>query len=99
MNWGHLSELVRRDRIIVSIAAWVYENNHKPIMTDVAYDELSRRVHKDRNIATGNHRMDRFFQRYFSPDTGLWIHDHPDQPGLENAYARYYRRGGKKRRR
>lgn len=91
-KWGTLTERVRHSRIKISIAAWAYENNHKPILSDSAYDELSKLVDRERNIATGNHRLDRFFQRHFDPDTGLWIHKHPDQPGLENVYARCYRK-------
>lgn len=98
MSWGTLSELVRHSRIKVAVAAWAYENNHKPIMSDADYDELSALVDAERNIATGNHRLDRFFQRHFDAHTGLWIHKHPDQRGLENIYARYYQRRRKRRR-
>ncbi len=89
-GWGTLIEQVRRDRIRVSVAAWAYEESYKPIMTDQEYDELSERVHSQRNVATGNHRLDRFFQREFNPDTGLWVHRHPNIPALENIYARYH---------
>lgn len=89
-RWGLLSELVKRDRIKVSIAAWAYEFNHRLIMTDAAYDSLSQQVQTQINIATGNHRMDRFFQRHFTAHSGLWIHEHPNIPGLANIYARYY---------
>ena len=100
-RWGEgpagLTELVRHSRIKVAVAAWAYENNHRLIMSDSAYDELSKLVDAERNIATGNSRLDNFFRRHFSPDTGIWIHSHPDKAGLENIYARYYQQ--KKRRR
>lgn len=99
MKWGKLSELVRKDRITVAVAAWAYENNHKPIMSDAKYDQLSQRVHAQRHIATGNHRLDRFFQRHFDPDTGLWVHKHPDLPAIENIYARYYQKPKRRRKR
>jgi hypothetical protein len=98
MSWGSLVERVRHSRIKIAVAAWAYEHNHKPIMTDKAYDELSRLVHSQRNIATGNHRLDRFFQRHFDPDTGLWVHKHPHPQLLENIYARYYQRRKRRRR-
>lgn len=102
-KWGEgpagLTELVRHSRIKVAVAAWAYENNHKPIMSDQDYDELSRLVDAERNIATGNHRLDRFFQRHFTPDTGLWIHQHPDQRALENIYARFYQPKRRRRKR
>lgn len=88
--WGSLTEQVRRDRIRIAVAAWAYEHNHKPSMSDGDYDALSERVHSHRNVSTGNHRLDRFFQRSFDPDTGLWVHRHPNIAGLENIYARYH---------
>jgi len=97
--WGTLSELVRRDRIRVAVAAWAYETGHRPIMTDRQYDQLSQRVHETRNVATGNHRLDRFFSRNFQADTGLWVHSHPDKAGLENIYARYYQKPKRRRKR
>ena len=101
--WGTgpagLTELVRHSRIKVAVAAWAYENNHRPIMSDAAYDELSALVHQERNIATGNHRLDRFFQRHFDKDTGLWVHKHPDTQGLENIYARFYQPKRRRRKR
>jgi hypothetical protein len=97
---GHqgLTELVRHSRIKVAVAAWAYENNHKPIMDDAAYDDLANLVHQERNIATGNHRLDRFFQRQFDKDTGLWVHKHPHPHLLENIYARYYQQPKRRRR-
>lgn len=102
-KWGTgpagVIEQTRRDRIVVSVAAYAYENRYQPIMSDADYDALSERVHIERNIATGNHRLDRFFQRNFQPDTGLWIHKHPDLPGIINIYARWYHVPKKRRRR
>ena len=96
-QWGTLSERVRHSRIKVAVAAWAYENGHKPIMSDQAYDELSKLVDQERNIATGNHRLDRFFQRHFDPNTGLWVHKHPHLHLLENIYARYYQQKRRKK--
>ena len=93
-----LSEQIRRYRIKVAVAAWAYEYNHKPIMSDKAYDTLSNYIHETRNVATGNHRLDRFFQRNFQADTGLWIHKHPNIPALANIYARYYHKPKRRRR-
>lgn len=85
-----ISERVRRHRIRVSVAALAYEYNYRSVMSDTAYDTLANIVHKHINVATGNHRLDRFFQRHFTPHTGLWIHRHPNILGLINIYARYY---------
>lgn len=99
MKWGHLSELVRHSRIKIAVAAWAYEFGPHPIMSDKDYDALAELVHQERHIATGNHRLDRFFQREFNPDTGMWVHRHPNKAGLENIYARYYYKPKKRRRR
>ncbi len=97
---GHagLTELVRHSRIKIAVAAWAYEHSFPPIMSDQDYDALAQLVHQERNIATGNHRLDRFFQRHFDPHTGLWVHKHPDKAGLENIYARYYQQPKRRRR-
>lgn len=95
-NWGYIPntrivnpiEIERRNRIRVSIAAYAYENDLRPIMSDAAYDELSKLIRP--KLATGNSRLDNFFRRHFSPHTGLWIHKHPDQQALANIYHRYY---------
>jgi hypothetical protein len=81
-------EVERKNRIRLSIAAWAYENSLRPIMSDQAYDELSKTIRP--TLATGNPRLDHFFRRHFSPDTGLWIHRHPNQAGLQDIYYRYY---------
>lgn len=89
-NIKNIVEHVRHDRIKIAVAAWAYEKGYRPIMSDADYDSLSARVDQQRNVATGNHRLDRFFQRHFTRDTGLWIHKHPDLRGIENIYARFY---------
>lgn len=92
-----LYEIVRRNRIRLSIAAYAYEYHYPPVMSDSDYDALSLVVHQTINIATGNHRLDRFFQRHFNPDTSLWIHKHPNPSALANTYARYYYQPKKRR--
>ena len=81
-------EVERKNRIRLSVAAWAYENSLRPIMSDHEYDELSKLIRP--TLATGNSRLDNFFRHHFSPDTGLWIHKHPEPNKLENIYHRYY---------
>lgn len=98
-----LIEQVRRNRIRIAVAALAYEVYNMSTMSDGDYDKLSLTVDKQRNIATGNSRLDRFFQRNFNPSTGSWVYSHPDIPGLANIIARYHqknhRRLTKRRRR
>lgn len=89
-NWGEgpagLTEKVRRNRIRLAVAAWAYENDKRPTMSDAEYDRLSVTVDTQRRIATGNSRLDNFFRRQFDPSTGLWVHKHPNKAGLERIY-------------
>lgn len=45
-------------------------------MSDEEYDELSRQI--DNTVKTRNKKMDNFFAILFEPDTGMWIHKHPE---------------------
>ncbi len=73
-----------RRRIRVAVAAWAYEVHNDPIISDAAFDALAREI--DLNRSTTNIEMDRWFSREFSPDTGSWVHRHPDTAGLERVY-------------
>lgn len=77
-----------RNRIRLSVAAYAYEFEDDPIMSDAEFDELSRQI--DTEIETGNREMDHFFWSVFTPDTGLWIHDHPELPGIKRIYRDYF---------
>ena len=78
-----------RNRIRIAIAAWAYEYMDDPIMDDFEYDELSRKI--DLSKKTGNELMDKFFEEEFHPDTGMWIHRHPQKDKLKILYEKYYK--------
>lgn len=75
----------RRLRIRASLAAYAYEYKADSIMTDDEFDEICKKI--DPSITTGNPVMDKFFQTEFSPDTGMWIRDHPQ---LDRIMAMYF---------
>ena len=79
-----------QSRIILAVAAWAYENNCKPIMSDSRFDELALEVESSKHLPTNNPTLDRFFAREFEPYTGLWVWNHPDPQGLENIYFKYF---------
>ena len=82
----------RRIRIKLSIAAYGYEFDSKSIMSDSEYDMLSRDV--DCSILTGRDDLDLFFKEEFVPDSGMWIHKHPELDkvkALYNKYKRYHK--------
>jgi len=73
-----------RNRIRVAVAAYTYEIESRPIMTDADFDELAGRI--EPNVTTGKVRLDRFFRDEFSPHTGQWVHKHPDPKGLKRIF-------------
>lgn len=74
----------RRLRILLSVCALAYENNRTPLTDDIEWDKMALEV--DLSIDTGNPKMDKWFKANFSPDTGLWIRNHPDKCDLKRIY-------------
>jgi hypothetical protein len=65
-----------RNRIKVAAAAYAYEIENDPIMTDAEFDALCLKIKPD--VVTGSKLLDTFFKTEFDPNTGSWIHKHPD---------------------
>jgi len=66
----------RKLRILVSVAAYAYEKESISIISDEQFDEMCRQIKP--KVKTGHPVLDQFFQEEFSPDTGMWIHKHPE---------------------
>ena len=77
-----------KNRIKISVAAFAYEYLNSPIMSDAEFDSLSQQI--DITKQTGNKTLDTFFEKYFTPDSGVWIHKHPEKNKLEYLYKEYY---------
>jgi len=93
--WGSEIEKERHLRIKLSVAAYAYEVHSDSIMPDHQFDSMALLVNQQ--LATGNQKLDKFFVEEFSPYTGQWIHKHPDKPGLEKLYQKFYAKPRKKR--
>ncbi len=78
-----------RDRIILAVYAYAYELQADPLVSDGEYDRLSKLI--DTDIKTGNDKMDKFFKEEFSPDTGQWIHKHPELRKIAEIYETYFK--------
>lgn len=78
----------RRLRIKLALAAYAYEYHASSIMSDGNFDAMCKKI--DTSIDTGYRLLDRFFREEFSPDTGQWVHKHPEKDKLEWLYQRYY---------
>lgn len=77
-----------RNRIRVAVAAYAYEVAAEPIMSDAEFDALCGEI--DTTIATSRAEEDMFFLLEFEPHTGVWIHKHPDLPGIKHLFETYY---------
>lgn len=77
-------EIEKRKRINVALWAYAYEVRNDSIVTDGEFDRVALEI----NVfaRTDNEEMDTFFQWEFSPDTGVWVHQHPNIAGLERIY-------------
>lgn len=85
--WGTPVERERRNRIRISVWAYAYEVMDDPLVSDARYDKVSRRI--EPNVVTGHPKLDKFFKKHFSPDTGMWVRVHPDKAKLHSLYLRY----------
>ncbi len=79
-----------RNRIRLSVAAYAYEYMDDPIMSDTDFDKLALKINP--NEKTGNRKLDNFFKEHFMPDTGMWIHKHPEKEKLKYIYKEYYKK-------
>ena len=86
--WGLTPEVERRNRIRLSVAAFAYECMGDSIMSDAEYDRLAYSIRPQ--VMTGRFNLDAFFLSRFSPDTGMWIHDHPELAKVRDTYERHY---------
>lgn len=67
-------------RIQVAAWAYAYEFENTSLVPDDVYDFAARMI--DPKIKTGHKIMDKFFATQFEPDTGMWIHQHPERDRL-----------------
>lgn len=82
-------EVETRRRIRIAIAAYAYEITANNTMTDQEYDSESLILQKNLHIDTTRPHLDKWFRENFEPDTGMWIHNHPELDKLASYYYRY----------
>ena len=83
-TWGSPRELEVRRRIQISVAAYAYEIENSPIMSDALFDWFAGNICK--RMGTCHPIIDEFFVAHFSPMTGMWIHHHPELEGIERIF-------------
>lgn len=87
-TWGSVIERERRNRIRIAVYAYAYELRDEALVPDSEYDQLARSINP--SIDTGHPALDQFFRTRYSPDTGMWIYDHPELHRVAATYERYY---------
>jgi len=81
-------EKERMNRIRLSIYAYAYEVENDSLVSDEEFDRLSRSI--DPNVSTNHKVMDSFFRKKFHPDTGMWIHEHPEINRIKELYEKHH---------
>jgi hypothetical protein len=56
------------------------------MVSDAEYDKVCASI--DVKKRTGNSKMDSFFEFFFSADTGIWIHQHPEIDKIKSLWFR-----------
>ena len=87
--WGSAEEIERRNRIKLTVAAYAYEFVNTSIISDANFDQLAMQI--TLQMDTGNAVLDTFFRTEFQPDTGQWIHKHPELEKVKQLYQRFYK--------
>lgn len=73
-GWGTGVEIERRIRIKLTLWAYAYEVHNVSLVSDAEYDAMARR--SDPTIRTG--RLDDWWRDNFTPDSGMWVLQHPE---------------------
>lgn len=95
--------LERRNRIRLTVAAYAYEFVNHSIMSDGDFDKLALQINPEVSTIEEYHTdpiqierykvLDKFFREEFQPDTGQWIHKHPELNRVEYIYNKYFSKG------
>ena len=79
-------ETERRNRIRIALWAYAYEFMADPMADDALFDETAKSI--DTTVDTGHPVLDKFFREEFGPETGQWIHRHPELEKIASLYRK-----------
>jgi len=89
-----------RNRILIAVAAYAYEFRSESILSDRDYDALALAIRpdmptlrpsdKNNGRASRVKKLDQFFRTTFHPDTGQWIHRHPELGRVAATYENFH---------
>ena len=77
------------NRIKLSVYAYAYEYLNHSIVSDSQFDKLASEIQP--SVSTGNETLDKFFKDHFIPDSGMWIHKHPNLDRVKEIYENFYK--------
>lgn len=82
MSWGSPAEHQTKLRMLILMAAYVYEfePEQEPLCSDHEFDQACLMV--DLSIDTNRPHLDEWFRREFDPSTGSWIGKFPELEGI-----------------
>lgn len=80
-----------KKRIKLAIYAYAYEFEDDTLIEDSDFDKMAFSI--DLSVKTRRPDLDKFFETEFQPDTGQWIHFHPELGKIKWLYDRYYSKG------
>lgn len=98
--WGKPVEVERRKRIKLAVAAYAYEFESDSIMSDGDFDKLCLEINPSMPTVENDHcvdtikrykKLDKFWSKEFQPDTGQWIHKHPELQLVKHIYHKHYK--------
>ena len=104
--WGKPVEVERRNRIKLAVAAYAYEKESDSIMSDGDFDKLCLEINPNMPTVENNHcptlierykKLDEFWANEFQPDTGQWIHKHPELELVKSTYFKHYKKKRKRK--
>lgn len=79
-------QVEKRNRIRLSLAAYAYEIENMSVMTDTQFDDLAKSINP--MVLTDNIVLDVFFMAKFTPDSGIWVNEHPELSKLGKLFER-----------
>lgn len=86
--WQTDVERETKRRILLTVAAYAYENGLTSPLTDAQFDTECLKV--DLSIHTYRADLDAWWRINFLPFTGQWIYNHPELDRVQELYKRHY---------
>ena len=80
-KWGSPVEIQTAIRMRLAAAAYAYEIDNDPIISDAEFDYACTLI--DLRIDTTRPDLDDYFREHFDPSTGMWIYKHPELSKVE----------------